>query len=132
MNAAVRPDHAPFGREITTRERGSHVRFGARQVFGMHEFRPGRIITAEAAGRKAGNGLYLFRPDTDIGPNVPLEAANPGRLLSEFQALLILTERFPSLLLFINIYAEADASNNLAAGVADRRRAHAHPTLPTP
>src|SRR5262249_19078234 len=98
----------------------------------MYALCPGLVIAAEAAGRQAVKRFDLIRPDIDVGLDVPLEATDPGRVLREVQALLTLAERLPRLFLFINIRAEANAPNNLAAGVPDRGRAYAHPALPTP
>src|SRR5262249_16404577 len=97
----------------------------------MYALCPGLVIAAEAARRQAVQGFDLFRPDIDVGLDIPFEAANPGRLLREVQALLTLAERFLSLFLLINIYAKANAPNALAAGVEDRGRAYAHPPLQT-
>src|SRR5262245_4050868 len=97
----------------------------------MHEFRPGLVTATEAAGRQAVNDFDLFRPDIDVGLDVPFEGTYMGRPLCDFQALLTLAKRVPRPLLLVNIRGDADDPNNIVAGVADRGSAYAHPTLPT-
>src|SRR5215468_425190 len=127
VDAAVRPNHSPFGIVFTVYERAPHGLFGVWPVFGVHEFRPSLVVAAEAAGRQAVKRLGLFRPDNLTGLDIPLEAAEPGRLLSEVQPLLIYAERFTRPHLRVNVSDQVDAPYDLAAGVADRSAADTDP-----
>src|SRR6266545_2265409 len=129
VDAAVRPNHSPFGIVFSVYERALHGLFGVLPVFGMHAFRPGLVIAAETAGRQAVYRLGLFRPDDLIGLDSPLEAAEPGRLLSEVQSLLIYAERITRPHLFVNVRDQVDAPDDLAVGVSDRSAADTDPSF---
>src|SRR5262245_36065778 len=124
VDAAVGPDHPPFGNEFAVFERALHVLFGLLPVFGMYERRPGLVSATEAAGRQSINCFDLFRPDIDVGLDVPFEGAYMARLLREFPSLLAFAERLSRLHFLGNIFGDADDSNNIVPGVADRDRAY--------
>src|SRR5262249_42136084 len=82
VDAAVRPNYSPFGIVFAAYGAPPHDLFGVWPVFGVHAFQPSLIAAAEAAGRQAVYRLAPFRTDDLIGLDSPLEAAEPGRLLS--------------------------------------------------
>src|SRR5215510_5143618 len=129
VGAAIRPNYSPFGINIifAVYERAPHGLFGMWPVFGVHAFQPSLVAAAEAAGRQAVYRLGPFRPDDLIGLEIPLEAAEPGHLLSEVESLLIYAERFTRPHLLVNVRDQVDASHDLAAGVIDRSAADTNP-----
>src|SRR5215831_13258813 len=110
-------------------ERAPHGLFGAWPVLGVHAFRPSLVAAVKSAGRQAVYRLGLFRPDDLIGLDSPFEAAEPSRLLSEVQSLLIYAERFTRPLLLVNVHDQVDAHHHLAPGVADRSAADTDPCI---
>src|SRR5499427_676805 len=52
VDAAVRPNHSPFGIVFTVYERAPHGLFGMWPVFGVQAFQPSLVAAAEAAGRQ--------------------------------------------------------------------------------
>src|SRR5262245_7571579 len=131
VDAAVLPNYSPFGVNIifAVYERAPHGLFGMWPVFGMHAFQPGLVAAVEAAGGQAVYRLGPVRPDDLIGLEIPLEAAEPGHLLSEVESLLIDAERFTRPLLLVNVRDQVDATHNSTAGVADRSAADTNPSF---
>src|SRR5262249_9630484 len=67
--------------------------------------------------------------DNGVGPEVPFKAAGLRSLLSEVQSLLIYAQRLARALLFVNVGDQNDASDDIAAGVADRSATDADPSI---
>ncbi|KAF0179632.1 MAG: hypothetical protein FD161_1249 [Limisphaerales bacterium] len=89
VDAAVRPDHAPFPR---LRGQGFEgvldQRHDPRAILGVNHLFPRRLGSGEFAGAQAMQRLQLRGPDIDPGLRVPLEGADPRRLGGQPQPFL--------------------------------------------